>query len=394
MLNSSNQFPPRTCKPGIGMSNNIRRLIVSSDDMAISKNLSIDGLRGYLALAVVAHHFWISWTYVMTGEWIEPSNTIFRNLGPVAVMMFFAITAFLFYGKLVRSSGRTSWSTLYLGRFLRLTPMYLFCVGLLVAVVLVRTHFEISVGPVSYIISVSKWALFTIWGAPDINNFKGTAWIIAGVTWTLRYEWLFYFLLPAVAFAIRLIGPRWGIRVSILFALALLIAVMPSLTIFGFDTRLAIPFLAGMIAYDLGEVETIRLKAGSAVSSVLVVSSIVLAIALPLATYSPITMLLIGFAFVLIANGNGIFGFLLWKANSRLGEATYSIYLLQGFVLHFIFQALVAGGYDFHSPAIWVALPLAMVILVLISFGTFRLIEEPFIQMGRRPTVQLADAAP
>jgi len=362
--------------------------------MAISKNRSIDGLRGYLALAVVAHHFWIEWTYVTTGQWIEPANTVFRNLGPVAVMMFFAITAFLFYGKLVRSNGLTNWSALYLGRFLRLTPMYLFCVALLMAVVLVHTRFEITVSPASLAVSVVKWALFTLWGAPDINNFKETAWIIAGVTWTLRYEWLFYFLLPTIALAIRLIGPRPGVRIATLLALALLVALLPSLTIFGFDTELAIPFLAGMIAYDLGEVSTIRQKAKSAVSSILVVLGILSAIALPLPSYSPVRMILAGFAFVIIANGNGIFGFLLSRANSRLGEATYSIYLLQGFVLHFTFLALTSWGYDLNSPVTWAFLPIAMAILILISFVTFRFIEEPLMQIGRRPGIQLADAAP
>ncbi|HDZ0419542.1 TPA: acyltransferase family protein, partial [Klebsiella quasipneumoniae] len=64
----------------------------------------IDGLRGYLALMVAVHHFYIFYQWRIGGEWKEPSLVFFNNLGVFAVAVFFMITGFLFIGKIDKAS--------------------------------------------------------------------------------------------------------------------------------------------------------------------------------------------------------------------------------------------------------------------------------------------------
>jgi hypothetical protein len=41
---------------------------------------AIDGLRGYLALSVLAHHFLISWNFTRVHVWQVPDSIVFANL--------------------------------------------------------------------------------------------------------------------------------------------------------------------------------------------------------------------------------------------------------------------------------------------------------------------------
>jgi peptidoglycan/LPS O-acetylase OafA/YrhL len=43
------------------------------------------------------------------------------------------------------------------------------------------------------------WLAFTVFQAPDLNGFNPTSLIVAGVTWSLPYEWFFYLCLPVLA---------------------------------------------------------------------------------------------------------------------------------------------------------------------------------------------------
>ena len=109
------------------------------------RHATIDGIRGYLAIAVLCHHFLIAWIFFQTGVWAKPPVTVVANLGPVAVCLFFMVTAFLFYGKLTQRHA-LAWSSLYRGRLLRLTPMYFVSVSLVLAIVLVETNFTRNEG--------------------------------------------------------------------------------------------------------------------------------------------------------------------------------------------------------------------------------------------------------
>lgn len=88
---------------------------------------TIDGLRGYLAFFVFLHHSCIWYYYLGSGVWANPPNRVFVHFGQIGVSLFFMITGFLFFSKMLdsRKSG-VDWLRLYSSRFLRLTPLYVF----------------------------------------------------------------------------------------------------------------------------------------------------------------------------------------------------------------------------------------------------------------------------
>ena len=177
---------------------------------------SIDGLRGYLALGVFLYHSCVWGYYSHTGKWGYPPSRFYVQLGDCGIALFFMITGFLFFSKIL--DGRTKpidWLRLYVSRFLRLTPLYLFVVVLLFIVVIFLSHGVLRAPLVKTLRGAACWLAFTIPGEPDLNGVKNTSIIMAGVTWTLLYEWLFYALLPVLALMVRAGVSRWWLLVPI-----------------------------------------------------------------------------------------------------------------------------------------------------------------------------------
>ncbi len=57
---------------------------------------TLDGLRGFLALAVFFHHAAIYHRFLLDGVWALPPSRFYALLGPVGVSVFFMITGYLF----------------------------------------------------------------------------------------------------------------------------------------------------------------------------------------------------------------------------------------------------------------------------------------------------------
>ena len=103
-------------------------------------------------------------------------------------------------------------------------------------------------------------------------------------------------------------------------------------------------------------------------------------------------ILLLSFAFAIIAGGNTLFGVLEWPAARGLGEMGYSVYLLHGLVLYVVF-ALVLGtsGTAALSPfAHWLVVWACTPIVIALSFTTFRLIEAPAMETVDRANAWIA----
>jgi cytochrome c oxidase assembly factor CtaG len=89
---------------------------------------TIDGLRGFLAFGVFVHHAAIWYAFLKTGQWVVPESRLFTHLGQSTVTLFFMITGFLFYGKMLESRHQRApvdWLRLYVSRCLRILPLYL-----------------------------------------------------------------------------------------------------------------------------------------------------------------------------------------------------------------------------------------------------------------------------
>ena len=162
--------------------------------------VAIDGLRGYLAFCVFLHHAVIWFFYLKKDQWDVPPSNLYTHFGQSGVALFFMITGFLFFSKILdgKKNG-VDWLRLYVSRFLRLTPLYAVAMIGLLTIVLVLSDYSLREPLGAVLHDVFRWMTFTMRGSPDINGVEGTSIILAGVTWSLPYEWRFYFMLPVFA---------------------------------------------------------------------------------------------------------------------------------------------------------------------------------------------------
>lgn len=337
--------------------------------------LPIDGLRGFLALFVLLHHAGIWWFYLHEGRWAVPPSHLFTHFGQASVACFFMITAFLFSSRLLTArQGGFDFARFYVSRVLRLTPLYVLAVLLLLAIVGVLSAGRLNESWISLLWQLLRWFGFTLLGAPDVNGVVPTSLIIARVTWTLRYEWLFYLGLPLVACVLRLrVAPVWLLCGLVGVAGMFL---MPAVTIY------LAPFLGGILAALMQRQPRFTAFARSLPASGLIVLALVLTVCLYPSTYTWGALCLLTLAFCLIAGGNTLFGILLWPAFRLLGEISYSLYLLHGLCLFVLFQfVLGAGLVRTLSPAgYWSAITALTPCLVVLAFFTYRYVERPAMQ--------------
>ncbi|MCC6968480.1 MAG: acyltransferase [Nitrospira sp.] len=158
---------------------------------------SLDGLRGYLALAVFVSHSSIWYFYLRTGTWEVPPSNVYTQLGQGSVSLFFMITGFLFWSKLL--DGRQhliDWSRLYLSRVLRLGPLYLVAVVCVMLLAFGRAGFHWREAPSVVAEQTAQRLLFTIPGIVPVNGFTETI-PLAGVVWSLPYEMVVLCLLAS-----------------------------------------------------------------------------------------------------------------------------------------------------------------------------------------------------
>ena len=93
---------------------------------------SIEGLRGFLALSVFICHG-SEYFYILKNEKITP-DTFYELIGDASVSLFFMITGFLFWSKIIASKGHLDIRQFAVSRLARLMPMYTVTVGLVLLV--------------------------------------------------------------------------------------------------------------------------------------------------------------------------------------------------------------------------------------------------------------------
>lgn len=359
-----------------------------------SRLKTIDGLRAFLALWVLFSHFPIAWGMALTGRWGPQSSPwILRNCGDVAVTAFFMITGMLFYGKLKREGSGTAWRKLYVGRLLRLVPMYSIALSVMVFLVFCYTGWEMRTGISKLAAALFAWGFFTLPGNPSINGFDNTRYVLAGVIWTLRYEWLFYFSLPILAQFLRKIGPNANRAALALGLCAIVLSILPDLSLYWLRPRLLAPFFFGMLAYEIATKASWadRLCGPGGTFSILI--SLALAFIVPPDGFNALRFVLVFVAFTCIAAGNSVWGLLLNRGSRLLGDASYSTYLLHGLFLSVFFHVLGRFQLELSSPLIWIALPAVTIMTCFTSILTYRKIEVRFMSIaGRRSDKSLENA--
>ena len=342
----------------------------------LGRQSTLDGLRGTLALVVFLCHAGVWYYFISTGQWDYPDTGAFRQFGKSSVYMFFMITGFLFMSKLINEREKgVDWTKLFVSRLLRLVPLYLAVMMIMIFIVLIESNFQIKGTWGEFLIGIAQWLTFTVFGEPFLNSYDQTRVITAGVQWTLVYEWLFYLSLPILALILKIRVPL--IYVAACFSLVLLFIVNMENLFF------PVAFLAGILTAMIFRFGKIKLFLSHPVFSVIAIALVLWqGWNYPEVSYqqpSRIPALCLTIAFVIIACGNNLFGFLSSQTARYLGEISYGIYLLHGVILFCVFKYIV--GFDLSktlSPtSYWAVVCATTVLIVIAATFTYRMIEAP-----------------
>lgn len=338
----------------------------------------IDGARGYLALMVAVHHYYVFYFWIKTGKWLPPEVQYINSLGKVAVSAFFIITGYLFLGKILRDNRlhiKTQWSPLYLSRFLRITPLYLLSVLVTIILTFVLSEGVLYVSFFELFKEVSRWLLYVGY---SINGDTDARRITAGVTWTLKYEWVFYLTLPILA---TLLKERTLAIISLIVGVGISYF---NINGFGFESHYLIYFIFGGGIAFVQSLNNKKLSGmmSTSIWSVISILSLVFVIFITPHYSVFLSDILILFFLMPIIFGNSLFGLLKLKSSIRLGEISYSIYLMHGIVFFVIFIFL----FDVNKMNGWVEffiyMPFSLMLVVFFSVYTYQYIEKPFVVLS------------
>jgi peptidoglycan/LPS O-acetylase OafA/YrhL len=340
--------------------------------------VSLDGMRGYLALFVFIFHSALWYYYLRTGKLQPPPSSLFYHLGHDAVLLFFMITGFLFSSKLIDADRYPiDWTKLFISRALRLIPLYLFAFALMMIMVAGLSHFTLRERWSALLEHASVWLSFSVFGHPDVNGDRTAAFML-GDNWTLPYEWFFYFSLPVLGLLLR----RYAA-----FGYLLLSGLMVVLfALWRPELGMLYGFCGGIAAAFLVRVPAIRERV-TGLSGAMVVLACLCAIPWFYPTTGRVVVLMLTVVFTILACGNSLFGILTSAVSRTLGEMGYSIYLLHGALLFTTFR-LVLGLQRAAALSItqhWLVVFADAALLVLICSVTFHYIEAP--TMGAGPQV-------
>ena len=362
---------------------------------------TLDGLRGFLALAVVFHHAAIYHDFFITGTWAKRNIPFYSDLGFFGVDIFFMITGYLFWSRMIREQGRPDWLALYIGRVFRIGPLFLVAFAVVAFIVFVQTGFAAHVRSSQLISQLGVGLFLGLVSIKDINGYQNTMLLLNGVTWTLQFEWFFYVGLILIAWAAR------SKPSSLTFVLFLIVAGGVPFSLFShsaqsllvtghippqFTNKLLafagmIPtfriFLYGMLTASLQQMGFF-LKIPAKTGSVLVI--ILFAGAFSLPDQSKVSFLIIlGLAFYLITSGCSVFGLLVSRPALRLGDVSFGIYLLQGLPQALLYRPGRLRALDMASPyGHWVLTLIAALLLIAMATAAHVLIERPGIEAGKR----------
>jgi peptidoglycan/LPS O-acetylase OafA/YrhL len=151
--------------------------------------IALDGFRGLLTLMVVFSHYFAE----------VPSGTNALACGWIAVVLFFVLSGFLVGRLILEKKDRANFfSVFYVRRLCRTIPVYVFCVGLVFAIMIAfeGAHWldaDIMFPLWSYLSFTQNFFMIS-------TESIGPHWLAP--TWTLTVEEHFYLLAPAMFFIV------------------------------------------------------------------------------------------------------------------------------------------------------------------------------------------------
>lgn len=337
---------------------------------------TIDGLRGYLAFFVFVHHSSVYFFFLKEWKWDLPPSNLYSHLGQTSVSIFFMITGFLFFSKLIDAkTKKIDWIQYFVSRFFRLYPLYLVVLVLMIIAVFIMSNYQI-LEPISLILSeIKSWLFFAVIDSPNINKYAETNGVMASVIWSIKYEWLFYFSLPLIGFLFFKQNPsKYIIILSVI--IFVYIYMNSNNLIIHFIT-----FISGLVAAIVIRQNSFVRISKHFVSSIVIICCLTCSVYFFNTAYNYPSLMLTSIAFILIACGNNLFGILTLKTSRYLSQLSFSIYLIHTTILFFIFRIFIGFeiSHTFSLEFFWLIITFASILILGISFITYYFIELPFI---------------
>lgn len=331
----------------------------------------INGLRGLAAIFVFINHapfilINLGVKNTVFSEW----GQIYPNLGSFGVQIFFCITGFLFFDKVMKSK-HIDWGDFFVARIRRVAPLYYLASFLVFIIAISFAGFDF----------LDKESITTIAGLVTFNFIDNPMKIgsvslvpLSSVTWTLVHEWRFYAVLPMVAIFYR---SRYR---SIILMVAILIAAID------LGTSAVVCwayFLSGMVAAVVHK-KNITNKPVKFFSMLIALGIFVWVCGLvDVPGYGALRFALATIFFICITISNPYF--LHYQFLNRLSDISYSVYLLHLPVLFLSFK-LLSVFFDLAAldkVTFWVANFVTIPIIVALSTITFVHVEKRFMRKKR-----------
>jgi peptidoglycan/LPS O-acetylase OafA/YrhL len=332
---------------------------------------ALDGLRGLLATAVVFHHVVIFRAWQETEVWEPPVPGLYRQLGPIAVAMFFMLTGFLFWTKAINQSGQIPAWSLLRGRVRRIAPLFTLLAVLLLLASLAESRLILQTSPSELARQVIT--VFSM-GIRDPIGINGTNAAVLGgsMIWTLTYEWKFYAVLPLMA------------PLTVLKKHGLWLILIPYI-LFGVEWHFSL-FGLGMAAACIARNARWRAALSSRwATAVMLVAILGGALTLKGASVVVISIIVFGL-FLPISCGNDVFGFLRLRPLRALGEISFSIYLLHCILLYTVYRGAGPAILALSPVQFWGLMGGLAAGIVGISACTYHFIERPFLRKTSPPS--------
>jgi peptidoglycan/LPS O-acetylase OafA/YrhL len=256
--------------------------------------------------------------------------------------------------------------------------MYLLVVAAMLVIVFMRTGFELQ-EPASQVAgSIVQWlALGLIDTQPPVNGYEARH-VLAGVTWTIFYEWMFYASLLLTA------GFARGRRHLRFVGAALVVCLAGKVFMQVHAMGIAVLFLCGMAVASLLH-EKLRLPVSDRAASGLCVACLALLFWMSRGAYGTANALLLALLFYLVCSGASLFGLLGSMPARRLGNISYSLYLMQGLVLTVVFAIEpIRTAALANAQAHWAAGGICVCLLLVCASLGYVYVERPGISLGKR----------
>lgn len=352
---------------------------------------AIDGLRGLLAYGVFIHHGVITWNWLHTGRWALPEERLFIHLGQSSVALFFMVTSFLFWTKILDARTPIDWVGFLLARVYRLYPVYLLVWVSAVVIALASTGFVPVVDGAGLLRSILDWASFK---TPPVNGMENAGQIVAYATWSLRYELLFYAALPGLAGLFA----RWR-RPATLVGSTLAGSLAGTLAVFlyfrGFSPAILACFAGGFAAAHWVRRPVLAAFGRSPPGAVVALAALAGTVALFDTAYAPLPILGLSVVFIAVASGQDFRSALVARPVRWLGEVSYPVYLLHGILLWLMLAGNAALPAAVPGSGFLYAAALALIgaLLVVVSSLVHLTVERPGIALGRAHLSRLRQAS-